>query len=107
MIVYSIHGARVAEIVARGVPLDSDRSVNDLIAEVRGSNAQWVVIPAERLGQDFFRRATRAGEFVSRFVKHKLRVAILGAVETPQDISDDCIFLRDSNELQARLAQTK
>lgn len=107
MIVYSLHGARVAEIVAKGAPLDSDYRVSELIAEVRGSNAQWVVIPAERLSKDFFRLAANAGSFVQRFVNHKVRVAILGDVDKPHELSDDCLFLRDCNELSARLAPAK
>ena len=107
MIVYSLNGERVAEIVARGAPLDSERSVSELIAEVRGSDAQWVVIPAERLSKDLFRLAEKAGAFIDKFVTHKLRVAILGDVEAPEALSEKCIFLRDCNELSARLAPAK
>jgi hypothetical protein len=107
MFVYSLNGQRVAEIVARGVPLDSDRIVSELIAEVRGSNAQWVVIPAERLGKDFFRLAAKAADFIDKFVTHKLRIAILGDVEAPATLSEKCVFLRDCNEIPARLAPAK
>lgn len=107
MIVYSLNGERVAEIVAQGAPLDSDRSVNELIAEVRCSNAQWVVIPARRLSKDFFRLAANAGAFVDRFVTNKLRLAIIGDVDAPKDLPDTCVFLRDSNELTTRLAPAK
>ena len=107
MIVYSLNGQRVAEIVAQGAPLDSDRSVSELIAEVRGSNAQWVVIPAKRLSEDFFRLANAAGDFIDRFVTHKLRLAIIGDVEAPDTLSEKCVFLRDCNELTARLAPSK
>ena len=107
MIVYSLNGERVAEIVARGAPLDSDRSVSELIAEVRGSNAQWVVIPAERLGKDFFRLAAKAGDFIDKFVTHKLRLAILGDVEAPEALADRCVFLRDGNDLPKRVARAK
>jgi hypothetical protein len=104
MFVYSLNGERVAEIVPRGAPLDSDRMVSELIAEVRGSNAQWVVIPAERLGKDFFRLATKAADFIDKFVTHKLRLAILGDVDAPETLSEKCIFLRDCNELTSRMA---
>jgi hypothetical protein len=107
MIVYSLNGERVAEIVAQGAPLDSDRSVSELIAEVRGSHAQWVVIPAERLSKDFFRLATKAADFIDRFVTHKLRLAILGDIDAPEALSGKCVFLRDCNELSTRLAPTK
>jgi len=107
MIVYNLNGERVAEIVARGAPLDSDRSLSELIAEARGSNAQWVVIPAERLSKDLFRLAEKPGSFLDRFVTHKLRVAILGDIEAPEALSDRCVFLRDSKDLPARLAPAK
>ena len=107
MFVYSLNGERVAEIVPRGAPLDSDRIVSELIAEVRGSNAQWVVIPAERLGKDFFRLAAKAGDFIDKFVTHKLRLAILGDIEAPEALSDKCVFLRDCNELRSRVAPAK
>lgn len=107
MIVYNLNGERVAELVARGAPLDSDRNLSELIAEVRGSNAQWVVIPAERLSQDIFRLAEKAGAFVEKFVTHKLRLAILGDIEPPETMSDQCVFLRDCNELSAHLAPVK
>jgi hypothetical protein len=104
MIVYSLNGERVAEIVASGAPFDSEKSLSELIAEVRGSNARWVVIPAARLGKDFFRLA---GKFVDAFVTHKLRLAILGEMDTPDSLGvseDSVLFLRDSNELYAKLA---
>jgi hypothetical protein len=107
MFVYSLNGQRVAEIVSSGAPLDSDRSISELIAEARGSQAQWVVIPAERLGKDFFRLATKAGAFIDKFVTHKLRLAILGDIEPPETLSHKCVFLRDCNELPARVAPVK
>ena len=103
MFVYSLNGQRVAEIVPSGAVL-SDRSVSELIAEVRGSQAEWVVIPAERLGKDFIRKA---GDLIEKFVSQKLRVAILGDVEAPEALSDKCVFLRDCNELSARMAPAK
>jgi hypothetical protein len=107
MFVYSLNGQRVAEIVPSGAPLDSDRSVSELIAEVRGSQAQWVVIPAERLGKDFFRLAAKAGDFIDKFVSQKVGLAILGDVEAPEALSGKCVFLRDCNDLSARLAPAK
>jgi len=107
MFVYSLNGQRVAEIVPSGAVLDNDRSVNELIAEVRGSQAQWVVIPAARLGQDFFRLAAKSADFIEKFISHKLRLAILGDIEAPEALSDKCVFLRDCNELTARMAPGK
>ena len=66
-----------------------------------------VVIPAERLGKDFFRLATKAGDFIDKFVTHKLRLAILGDVDAPETLSEKCVFLRDCNELTSRMAPVK
>ncbi len=107
MIVYSLNGERVAEVVAQGRPLDSDSSLSELIAEVRCSNAQWVVIPANRLSKDLFRLAEKAASFAEKFVTHKLRLAILGDVDPPEALAQSCVFLRDCNDLATRLASAK
>ncbi|UPT64371.1 MAG: DUF4180 domain-containing protein [Hyphomonadaceae bacterium JAD_PAG50586_4] len=81
MIVYSLHGERVAEISHRGGPLESERDATDLIAEAMSSDARLVAIPAERLSSDFFQLSTRkAGHFIQKFVNYRLRIAILGDI---------------------------
>ena len=49
MIVYKVHGERVAEISHRGAPLESERDATDLIAEALSSDAAFVAIPAARI----------------------------------------------------------
>ena len=94
MIVYSLHGERVAEIGARGAPLDSERGAAELIAEAIGSAARFVAIPVERLSADFFELSTRkAGQFIQKFVNYRLRLAILG------DISDRVAEYRRKRDL--------
>jgi len=118
MIVYNLHGERVAEIGARGAPLDSERDATELIAEAISSDARFVAIPAERLSHDFFRLNTKkAGEFIQKFVNYRLRLAILGDIsphlEGSEPLADfvresnrgkSVWFVRDSHELHARLA---
>lgn len=121
MIVYSLHGERVAEISHHGAALESERDATDLIAEALSSDARLVAIPAERLSSDFFQLGTRkAGHFIQKFVNYRLRVAILGDisghVEASEPLADfvresnrgrDVWFVRDSAELGTRLAPAK
>jgi len=118
MIVYNLHGERIAEVGARGALLDSERDARELIEEALSSDAAFVAIPAERLSGEFFRLSTRkAGEFIQKFVNYRLRVAILGDISAHVDASEPLAdfvresnrgkslwFVRDSNELHARLA---
>lgn len=103
MIVYSLHGERVAEIGVRGAPLDSERGVADLIAEAIGSAARFVAIPAERLSADFFELSTRkAGQFIQKFVNYRLRLAILGDISAHIEASAPLAdFVRESNSGQS------
>lgn len=121
MIVYTLHGERVAEIGARGGKLESERDATDLIAEALSSDAAFVAIPAERLSEDFFQLSTRkAGHFIQKFVNYRPRIAILGDitphVEASAPLADfvresnrgqNVWFVRDSAELGTRLAQAK
>ena len=121
MIVYSLHGERVAEISHRGAALESERDATDLIAEALSSDARFVAIPAERLSSDFFQLSTRkAGHFIQKFMNYRLRVAILGDitahVEASEPLADfvresnrgqNVWFVRDSAELGTRLAPAK
>jgi len=66
---------------AEGKKLRTDRDAVDLIGEALQSGARTVVLPAERLDQDFFRLRTRvAGEFVQKFVTYGVRLAIVGDI---------------------------
>ena len=118
MIVYSLHGERVAEVGARGAPLDTERDAAELIAEAIGSAARFVAIPAERLSAEFFQLSTaKAGHFIQKFVNYRLRLAILGDISAHIEASAPLAdfvreanrgqavwFVRDSYELHRRLA---
>ncbi len=103
MIVYNLHGERVAEVGARGAPHDSERHANELIAEAISSDARFVAIPAERLSSDFFQlNTTKAGHFIQKFVNYRLRLAILGDISAHLDASAPLAdFVRESNRGQA------
>ncbi len=76
---YECHGVRVFECAADGPRPQNDRDAVDLVAAAHGS--QWIAIPAERLGDDFFHLKTRlAGEILQKFLTYRLRVAIIGDI---------------------------
>jgi len=78
---YERNGVRVFECEAEGAQLRRDRDALDLIGEAWKHRAGFIVIPAERLGDDFFRLSTRvAGEIIQKFVIYRLRVAIVGDI---------------------------
>jgi len=66
---------------AEGRKLRTDRDAVDLIGEALQAGARTVVIPVERLDEEFFRLRTRvAGEFVQKFVIYHVRLAIVGDI---------------------------
>jgi hypothetical protein len=78
---YELQGVRVFEVAKDGPELRADRDAVDLIGAAAGHRAGLIAIPAERLGDDFFRLRTRiAGEIFQKFVTYRLRVAILGDI---------------------------
>ena len=79
--IYELHGVRILECAAEGPELHRDRDAVDLMGEALGGDANFIVIPVERFGDDFFRLETRiAGEVIQRFAMYKVRVAILGDI---------------------------
>jgi hypothetical protein len=78
---YDLHGVRIFECATEGAPLRTDRDAADLIPIAWSHRADWIALPVERLGDDFFRLETRiAGEVVQKFVGYRLRVAIVGDI---------------------------
>lgn len=64
-----------------GKKLRTGRDAVELIGEALQAGAGMVVIPMERLDEDFFRLRTGvAGEFLQKFVTYKLRLAIVGNI---------------------------
>lgn len=83
-----------------GNKLRTDRNAVEVIGEARHAGAATVLIPVERLDEDFFHLRTRlAGEFVQKFVTYGLRLAIVGDIsqylaESPA-LRD---FVREAND---------
>jgi hypothetical protein len=78
---YELHGVRIFECSAEGPQLRSDLGAVDLISEARSQRATVIVIPTERLSDDFFRLKTGiAGGILQKFVTYGMRIAILGDI---------------------------
>ncbi|WP_030263857.1 DUF4180 domain-containing protein [Streptomyces violens] len=114
----TIHDVPVLIYAAEdGQTIADERDVLDLIGNASYQGAQWVVIPAERLDEQFFQLRTRvAGEIVQKFVNYRMGLVVLGdisphtaASSALQDFVRECNrgrqtwFLTDLDELQQRL----
>jgi hypothetical protein len=96
---YELEGVRIFECAAEGSPLRSGRDATDVMSMAWEHRGNLVAIPAERLGDDFFRLKTGiAGEIVQKFVTSHLHLAIIGDIsrylEESAALRD---FVRESN----------
>ncbi|HEX4003874.1 MAG TPA: DUF4180 domain-containing protein [Candidatus Acidoferrales bacterium] len=94
-----LHGTKVLVCSPDGKKLRADRDAVELVGEAYGHEAQWIVIPTERLEDAFFELRTRvAGEIISRLVQYRLRVAIIGDISRHLEESSALrAFVRESN----------
>lgn len=83
----------------QGPLLDGERAATDIIGDVYGAGAKFVVIPVERLGPGFLTLSTRiAGEVIQKFVNYGFQVAFVGDVSDAVAASDALRdFIRESN----------
>jgi Domain of unknown function (DUF4180) len=114
---YEVGGVRVAELAKTGEQLKGDSQAIQIISEASACQPELIIIPVERLSEDFFRLKTRvAGEFLQKFVTYRKRVAILGDIaghlEESQSLREfvyECNagtaiwFVKTSDELAAKL----
>lgn len=71
----------------------------DLIGTLWGLEADWLVLPKARLGEDFFKlRTGLAGAVIQKFVTYGVRLAIVGDISVEVAASDALgAFVRESN----------
>ncbi len=76
-----LSGIKVYEVSANGPALRSGNDAVDLMSAASEQRAALIVIPVQRLGDDFFELRTRiAGEFIQKFAIYGARVAIVGDI---------------------------
>jgi len=74
-------GGRILEYPTEGSPLGNVSSSLEMIAAARSQDAEWIAVPIERLGEEFFQLGNGiVGEVLQKFVSYHLRVAILGEI---------------------------
>lgn len=114
----TLHGVNAYVVPADSPKLDGEQAVVDLIGQLWGHDVDLIVVPVERLTDDFFRLSTGvAGAIVQKFVNYRLRAAVVGDisghVEASAALRDfvyesnrrtQLWFVRDEAELTERLA---
>lgn len=76
-----LNGVRIFEVPSQGLELRTGKDAIDILSDASGHQAAFIVIPVERLGDDFFDLRTRiAGEVVQKFVTYGSRLAIVGDI---------------------------
>lgn len=81
-----VHGRRVLVYPAEGAPLAGGSAVLDVIGDAWYHEAEWVVLPAERLDPGFFRLRTGvAGEFLQKPVNYRIGLAVVGDISAHLD----------------------
>ncbi len=78
---FELHGVRVAELSKAGDQLRTDAQAIEIISEASAYQPELIIIPVERLSDEFLHLKTRvAGEVLQKFVTYRKRVAILGDI---------------------------
>ena len=79
--VTNIQGIHVLVLTLDGEKLKSEREAIELIGEALEQGAKVVLIPVERLVDDFFQLKTGlAGQIVQKFVTYRRHLVILGDI---------------------------
>ncbi|MCZ0985142.1 DUF4180 domain-containing protein [Streptomyces diastatochromogenes] len=96
----TLHDVPVLRCAPEGPALDSERAALDLIGDAMGQGAELVVVPVERVADEFFRlRSGVAGAVVQKFVTYRLRLAVVGDISAHVEASDALRdFVYESNQ---------
>lgn len=79
--IIEINGHRILLVGPSDDRLETVRDFTDLIGDAMGEDTQLIGIPADRVGDDFYRlRTGLAGEVLQKLVNYHIRLAIIGDV---------------------------
>jgi hypothetical protein len=97
--VQTIGGIRVYFREPDARPIASERDAADLIGELYGLDAEWIVLPVAQLAPDFFRlKSGLAGTVTQKLVNYRQRAAVVGDVSEHVAASNAFHdFVRESN----------
>ncbi|MET0820635.1 MAG: DUF4180 domain-containing protein [Aeromicrobium sp.] len=77
----TVYGTAVMVCAPDGMPLDTDGAATELVGEAIGRRAQIVVVPSERLTDDFFDLGTGIAESIAqKFGTYGVRLAVVGDI---------------------------
>ncbi|WP_173079631.1 DUF4180 domain-containing protein [Phytohabitans rumicis] len=91
-----VHGVRVFAFAPDGPPV---RDAMELVAAAFEHDAEFLVVPAERLAPEFFTLSSGvAGEFLQKLVNYRLRLAVIGDISAHVAASNALRdFVRETN----------
>jgi len=94
-----IHGVNVLVCAPKGKRFESERDVTDLIGKAYEDFCEFVVIPVERLTDEFFQLKTRiAGEIAQKFVNYRIHLVVLGDISNHVEQSASlAAFVKESD----------
>lgn len=77
----TVYGTAVMVCAPDGMPLDTDGAATELVGEAIGQRVQIVVVPSERLTDDFFDLGTGIAEGIAqKFGTYGVRLAVVGDI---------------------------
>lgn len=78
----TVYGTAVMVCAPDGLPLDADGAATELVGEAIGRRAEIVVVPTERLTDDFFDLGTGVAENIAqKFGTYGVRLAVVGDID--------------------------
>lgn len=91
---------RILALDPTGSKLEQPSDANDILGDVWGNEANFVAIPAARLGSAFLKLETRiAGEVFQKFTNYRVGCAILGDISEALAASSALRdFVRETNK---------
>ncbi len=79
--VTEVNGHRMLTVEDTDAVLATVRDFTDLIGDAMSEDVRTVAIPADRVGNDFFRLRTGvAGEVLQKLVNYQMKLAVIGDV---------------------------
>lgn len=117
----TIEGTQVLVCAPDGEKLKSEQDALDLIGEALQQRTAFILVPVERLAEDFFQLKTRlAGQMLQKFVQYRRHLVILGDISQPLAQSrafrdfvyeanhgNDVWFVTNMQELHERLKRSQ
>lgn len=94
-----LYGTRIFAVPATGPQLRTGSDAVDLMSAASEYRANFIVIPVERLGEEFFDlRTCIAGEMAQKFAMYGRRVAVIGDISQKTNSSKSlAAFVIESN----------